>query len=77
MDWGGSGPPLVLLGCYLTAHAYDAFAPKLTNQFPEHVHRELLFNNLAGVEARFSCFLDLDQWQFSCQRRVWSHRRTS
>lgn len=36
VDWGGSGPPLVLLGCYLTAHVYDEFAPKLTNQF--HVY---------------------------------------
>lgn len=36
LDWGGSGPPLVLLGCYLTAHAYDEIAPKLTNQF--HVY---------------------------------------
>ncbi len=36
LDWGGAGPPLFLLGCYLTAHAYDAFAPKLTNQF--HVY---------------------------------------
>ena len=36
LDWGGSGPPLVLLGCYLTAHLYDEFAPKLTNQF--HVY---------------------------------------
>jgi pimeloyl-ACP methyl ester carboxylesterase len=26
----------VLLGCYLTGHAYDDFAPKLTNQF--HVY---------------------------------------
>jgi non-heme chloroperoxidase len=33
LDWGGSGPPLVLLGCYVSAHAYDEFAPKLTNQF--------------------------------------------
>ena len=33
LDWGGSGPPLVLLGCYLSAHSYDEFAPKLTNQF--------------------------------------------
>src|SRR6185436_17272340 len=30
VDWGGSGRPLVLLGCYLTAHVYDEFAPKLT-----------------------------------------------
>lgn len=36
LDWGGSGPPLVLLGCYLTAHAYDEIAPKLTDQF--HVY---------------------------------------
>jgi pimeloyl-ACP methyl ester carboxylesterase len=36
LDWGGSGPPLVLLGCYLTSHLYDEFAPKLTNQF--HVY---------------------------------------
>ena len=36
LDWGGSGPPLVLLGCYLTAHVHDEFAPKLTNQF--HVY---------------------------------------
>jgi pimeloyl-ACP methyl ester carboxylesterase len=26
----------VLLGCYLTAHVYDEFAPKLTDQF--HVY---------------------------------------
>jgi pimeloyl-ACP methyl ester carboxylesterase/ketosteroid isomerase-like protein len=36
LDWGGSGPPLVLLGCYWSAHQYDDFAPKLTNQF--HVY---------------------------------------
>jgi len=36
LDWGGSGLPLVLLGCYLTAHVHDEFAPKLTNQF--HVY---------------------------------------
>ena len=36
LDWGGSGSPLVLLGCYLTAHVHDEFAPKLTNQF--HVY---------------------------------------
>ena len=33
LDWGGSGPPLVLLACYLSTHVYDEFAPKLTNQF--------------------------------------------
>lgn len=33
LDWGGSGPPVVLLACYLSAHMYDEFAPKLTNQF--------------------------------------------
>ncbi len=36
LDWGGSGRPLVLLGCYLTAHVHNEFAPKLTNQF--HVY---------------------------------------
>jgi non-heme chloroperoxidase len=36
LDWGGTGPPLVLLGCYLSAHAYDEFAPKLTDRF--HVY---------------------------------------
>ena len=36
LDWGGSGPPLVLLACYLSTHVYDAFAPKLTDQF--HVY---------------------------------------
>ena len=36
LDWGGSGPPVVLLGCYLSPHMYDDFAPKLTNQF--HVY---------------------------------------
>lgn len=29
LDWGGSGRPVVLLAGYLTAHAYDDFAPKL------------------------------------------------
>jgi non-heme chloroperoxidase len=36
LDWGGTGPPLVLLGCYLSAHVYDEFAPKLTSHF--HVY---------------------------------------
>ena len=36
LDWGGSGRPIVLLGCYLTAHVYDEFAPKLADQF--HVY---------------------------------------
>ncbi|MGE3843587.1 MAG: alpha/beta fold hydrolase [Vicinamibacterales bacterium] len=36
LDWGGAGPPVVLLGCYLSAHAYDEFAPKLTDRF--HVY---------------------------------------
>lgn len=36
LDWGGSGQPVVLLGCYLTAHVYDDFAPKLVDQF--HVY---------------------------------------
>jgi non-heme chloroperoxidase len=33
LEWGGSGPPVVLLACYQSAHIYDEFAPKLTNQF--------------------------------------------
>ena len=36
LDWGGSGQPLVLLGCYLTAHVYDDIAPKLRDRF--HVY---------------------------------------
>jgi non-heme chloroperoxidase len=36
LDWGGSGPPLVLLACYLSTHVYDELAPKLTDQF--HVY---------------------------------------
>ena len=30
--WGGLGLP-ASLGCYLTAHVYDDFAPKLIKQF--------------------------------------------
>jgi hypothetical protein len=30
LDWGGTGRPLVFLAGYLTAHAYDDIAPKLT-----------------------------------------------
>lgn len=33
LEWGGAGPPMVLLACYVSAHVYDEFAPKLTNQF--------------------------------------------
>jgi pimeloyl-ACP methyl ester carboxylesterase len=37
LDWGGSGPPLVLLaGLGWTAHVFDDFAPKLTDSF--HVY---------------------------------------
>jgi pimeloyl-ACP methyl ester carboxylesterase len=36
LEWGGSGPPVALLACYISAHTYDEFAPKLTNQF--HVY---------------------------------------
>ncbi len=31
LDWGGTGRPVVLLAGYLTAHAYDDFAPKLAS----------------------------------------------
>lgn len=36
LDWGGSGRPILFVGCYLTGHVYDAIAPKLTDQF--HVY---------------------------------------
>ena len=37
LDWGGTGRPLVFLsGLGDTAHVYDEFATKLTNQF--HVY---------------------------------------
>jgi non-heme chloroperoxidase len=36
LDWGGTGRPLVLLAGYLSAHAYDDLAPKLTGSF--HVY---------------------------------------
>jgi pimeloyl-ACP methyl ester carboxylesterase len=36
LDWGGSGPPLLFVGCYLSAHVFDEIAPKLRDQF--HVY---------------------------------------
>lgn len=36
LDWGGSGRPVLFVGCYLTAHVYDDIAPKLTSEF--HVY---------------------------------------
>ncbi len=36
LDWGGSGRPILFAGCYITAHAFDDIAPKLTDQF--HVY---------------------------------------
>ncbi len=33
LDWGGSGRPILFLGCYFTGHVYDEIAPKLTDQF--------------------------------------------
>jgi pimeloyl-ACP methyl ester carboxylesterase len=33
LDWGGTGRPLLFVGCYLTAHVYDDIAPKLTDRF--------------------------------------------
>jgi len=33
LDWGGSGRPLLLVGCYLTGHAFDTIAPKLAEHF--------------------------------------------
>lgn len=34
LDWGGSGRPILFVGCYLTGHVDDDIAPKLTDQFP-------------------------------------------
>jgi len=37
LDWGGSGPPVVLLaGLGFTAHVFDGFAEKLTDSY--HVY---------------------------------------
>ena len=33
LDWGGTGRPILFVGCYLTAHVYDEIAPKLSEQF--------------------------------------------
>lgn len=36
LDWGGTGRPLLFIGCYLTGHVYDDIAPKLIDRF--HVY---------------------------------------
>lgn len=36
LDWGGSGRPILFLGCYITGHAFDDIGPKLIDQF--HVY---------------------------------------
>ncbi len=36
LDWGGTGRPILFVGCYLTGHVYDDIAPKLTDRF--HVY---------------------------------------
>ena len=33
LDWGGTGRPILFVGCYFTGHVYDNIAPKLTDQF--------------------------------------------
>src|SRR5204863_5349779 len=33
LDWGGTGRPVLFIGCYLSAHVYDNVAPKLVDQF--------------------------------------------
>lgn len=33
LSWGGTGRPIVFLGCYITGHAFDEIAPKLTDRF--------------------------------------------
>jgi non-heme chloroperoxidase len=37
LDWGGTGRPILFVGCYLTAHVHDAIAPKLTDRFHVYV----------------------------------------
>lgn len=59
LDWGGTGPPVVLLGCYVSTHSYDDFAPKLTNQF--HVY---------GVTRRGIGASDKPASGYSVQRSV-------
>jgi non-heme chloroperoxidase len=36
LDWGGTGRPVIFVGCYLSGHVYDNIAPKLTDRF--HVY---------------------------------------
>ena len=36
LDWGGTGRPLLFVGCYLSAHVFDEIAPKLRDTF--HVY---------------------------------------
>lgn len=33
LDWGGTGRPVLFVGCYLSGHVYDDVAPKLTDAF--------------------------------------------
>ncbi len=33
LEWGGSGRPLLFVGCYLSAHVFDEIAPKLRDRF--------------------------------------------
>ena len=33
LDWGGTGRPILFVGCYQSAHVYDQIAPKLTDRF--------------------------------------------
>ncbi|MEZ5290667.1 MAG: alpha/beta hydrolase [Vicinamibacterales bacterium] len=59
LDWGGSGPPVVLLGCYLSAHAYDDFAPKLTDRL-----------RVIGITRRGIGASDTPEDGYSVQRSV-------
>jgi pimeloyl-ACP methyl ester carboxylesterase len=59
LDWGGAGVPIVLLGCYISVHMYDEFAPKLTNQF--HVY---------GITRRGIGASDKPDTGYSVQRSV-------
>jgi non-heme chloroperoxidase len=59
MEWGGSGPSVVLLACYVSAHVYDDFAPRLTSQF-----------NVIGITRRGIGASDKPATGYTVQRSV-------
>jgi hypothetical protein len=50
LDWGGNGRPVLFIGGYLTDHAHDAIAPKLTDRF--HVYALTRDGDLSAGEGR-------------------------